>query len=242
MTDGTRHTWALGEAGGDFTPYGYPFNWRPLGERLNQDTDGYGLPGSDATHLLMADGSVLVYAKDTASNVLRAMAAAPPVPTAAAVETPPRPRAYRFSGMREASVDLGGAWAKAMIDRNGVPVEVSFDTWEKGTTRAVNSGDLRGVAREFPLMQKLVGAPVIDDEAAEALAKLTNLESLKANGVSVTDGVIERLAALPKLRSLNVGWTDAESLKRLKEALPECAVVGRTGRRSDSPVQDEMTQ
>jgi hypothetical protein len=227
LAAGTEHTWLLGEAGGDFTPFAYPFNWRPLGERLNQETDGYGLPGLDATHLLMADGSVVVYSKDTASDVLRAMAASPPVPTAAAIETPPRPRVYRSSGMREASVDLGGAWAEAMVDRNGVPVEVSFDSWRKGTIREVNAADLPRVAREFPLMQKLVGAPVIDDEAADVLAKLTNLESLEANGISVTDHVIERLASLPKLRSLNVGWTDAESLTRLKEALPECAVVGR---------------
>lgn len=101
LTHGLPHTWCLGEAGGEFTPYAYPFNWRPLGTRLNADPGGYGLPGRDGTFLLMADGSVRWWSDDTAPQVLQALAAAPPVPEPGEVAVPPRPARYRFSGRRE---------------------------------------------------------------------------------------------------------------------------------------------
>jgi len=58
MTNGTSFTWFAGEVTGDFQPWSYPFNWRPLGTKLCQGPAGYGRPDWGGGHLLFADGHI----------------------------------------------------------------------------------------------------------------------------------------------------------------------------------------
>jgi hypothetical protein len=229
MTDGTQQTWLLGEAGGDFTPYGYPFNWRALGERLNHDEKGYGLPASRVTLLLMADGSVAESAAQTSPDVLRKLAAAPPVPAEQDIVTPANPRTYRYSGRRETAIDLEGSGfhgvqARALLDRGGTPLRVQIASFGKGYSHAPTIDHLRQTAAAFPAVSELRVYLVIDDDAAKVLASLADLEVLEAQGVSVSDGGLEQLAVLSKLRKLSLKTLDDESMARLRDALPECEI------------------
>jgi hypothetical protein len=71
MTGGTSETFLIGEAGGEFLPWGYPFNWRPLGDVINQSPGGFGLPGRAVTFFAMADGSVRALSPDVDQALLR---------------------------------------------------------------------------------------------------------------------------------------------------------------------------
>lgn len=80
MERGTAHTWVTGEVAGEFQPWAYPFNWRPLGTQLCNGPGSFGFPAWQGGHLLFADGSVSFFSEKTSSAILEKFAAAPPVP------------------------------------------------------------------------------------------------------------------------------------------------------------------
>mgnify|MGYP003663494930 CR=1 FL=1 len=81
MENGTAHTWLAGEVAGNYQPWGYPFNWRPLGNKLCDGPESFGHPPWDGGHLLFADGSVSFFSDQTSPEILERFAAAPPVAT-----------------------------------------------------------------------------------------------------------------------------------------------------------------
>ncbi|MAX36192.1 MAG: hypothetical protein CME33_06455 [Gimesia sp.] len=88
MTNGTSFTWLAGEVTGDFQPWCYPFNWRPLGTKLCQGPAGYGRPDWGGGHLLFADGHIKFFTDATSSRMLQRYDAAPPVATKAETAVP----------------------------------------------------------------------------------------------------------------------------------------------------------
>jgi len=81
MEKGRAHTWMAGEVAGNFQPWGYPFNWRPLGTKLCDGPNSFGFPAWDGGHLLKADGSVSFFTDQTSPEILKIFATAPPVAT-----------------------------------------------------------------------------------------------------------------------------------------------------------------
>lgn len=90
MSNGTSHTWLAGEVAGNFQPWGYPFNWRPLGTKLCDGPNSFGHLPWQGGHLLFADGSVTFFSENTSDVILEKFAAAPPVPTAEQTQVPDR--------------------------------------------------------------------------------------------------------------------------------------------------------
>ncbi|QDV18353.1 hypothetical protein Pan153_30100 [Gimesia panareensis] len=90
ITKGSSHTWIAGEVAGNFQPWGYPFNWRPLGTKLCDGPDSFGQLIWDGAHLLLADGSVHFYSTETAPEILQALTEAPPIATRAQTAVPAR--------------------------------------------------------------------------------------------------------------------------------------------------------
>jgi prepilin-type processing-associated H-X9-DG protein len=88
MENGTAHTWLAGEVAGNFQPWGYPFNWRPLGTKLCEGPNSYGHPPWRGGNLLFADGSVTFFSENTSDVILKKFAAAPPVSTAEQTQVP----------------------------------------------------------------------------------------------------------------------------------------------------------
>lgn len=86
----SSHNWFAGEAAGNFQPWGYPFNWRPLGTKLCDGPDSFGQLSWDGAHLLLVDGSVHYFSTETAPEILQALADAPPIATHAQTEVPER--------------------------------------------------------------------------------------------------------------------------------------------------------
>ncbi|QDT40782.1 hypothetical protein Pan241w_08410 [Gimesia alba] len=79
MTNGTAHTWMVGEVAGNYQPWGYPFNWRPLGTKMCNGPNSYGHSPWQGGHLLFADGSVSFFSDGTSPEILKGLGDAPPV-------------------------------------------------------------------------------------------------------------------------------------------------------------------
>ncbi|QDT25557.1 hypothetical protein Enr10x_08540 [Gimesia panareensis] len=90
LEDGTAHHWLAGEVAGNYQPWGYPFNWRPLGAKLCDGPNSFGRPVWGGGHLLRADGSVTFFSDQTAPEILKAFAEAPPVATRTQTAVPDR--------------------------------------------------------------------------------------------------------------------------------------------------------
>ena len=80
MERGTTYTWVTGDVAGEFQPWAYPFNWRPLGTQLCAESGSFGCPNWEGGHLLFADGKVFFFSDETSPEILKQLAAAPPVP------------------------------------------------------------------------------------------------------------------------------------------------------------------
>lgn len=88
MENGIENTWLIGEVAGNYQPWGYPFNWRPLGTRLCNGPDSFGHFPWDGGHLLLADVSVTFFSNETSPEILKQLMGAPPIPTSEQTVTP----------------------------------------------------------------------------------------------------------------------------------------------------------
>lgn len=104
MTNGTSFTWLAGEVTGDFQPWSYPFNWRPLGTKLCQGSASYGRPEWGGGHLLFADGHIKFFTDATSSQMLQRYDAAPPVATK--TETAVPKKVFQTGDYRWDRIDL----------------------------------------------------------------------------------------------------------------------------------------
>ncbi|QDV48901.1 DUF1559 family PulG-like putative transporter [Gimesia fumaroli] len=81
LKGGAAHNWFAGEIAGNYQPWGYPFNWRPLGTKLCDGPESFGHSAWDGGHLLLVDGRVSFFSDETSPEILRRLANAPPVAT-----------------------------------------------------------------------------------------------------------------------------------------------------------------
>jgi Protein of unknown function (DUF1559) len=72
IADGTANTLLMGEAAGNYKPWGHPTNWRDPALGINQTPDGFGSPLSGAT-FAMADASVRFLSEKIDPQVLKAL-------------------------------------------------------------------------------------------------------------------------------------------------------------------------
>src|SRR5205085_6888353 len=63
------NTFIAGELGGDFIPWGCPYNWRPLAG-FDTEPRTYGRPNRIGGQFLMADGSVRWISPDVSASVI----------------------------------------------------------------------------------------------------------------------------------------------------------------------------
>ena len=92
---GTENSWLAGEAAGQHQPWGYPFNWRPLGRKLNSGPRSFGRPTGDGAYLLMGDRSVRFVANNVGAEVLAMLRDSPPVAEPEQTASPNRSFEYQ---------------------------------------------------------------------------------------------------------------------------------------------------
>jgi hypothetical protein len=87
---GLSHSWLLGEVPGNFQPWAYTFNWRPLVSELNTGPESYGRYSEDGAHFLMADGSVKFLSNDVETSMLNQWRNSVPPPPKQRLRKPSR--------------------------------------------------------------------------------------------------------------------------------------------------------
>jgi hypothetical protein len=73
-------------------------------------------------------------------------------------------------------------------------------------------------------MKSLYGTPVITDEIADVLAALSDLETLHAEGASLSEQGLQGLASLQNLKRLLLSNGDDSTVEALQKALPDCEI------------------
>ena len=234
MTAGTANTWLAGEVAGNYQPWGYPFDWRSLGMRLNNGPNGYGRPTGDGAYLLMADGSARFLVNDIEAEVLTRLADAPPIADRDKTAIPSRRFVYSTSVWERIGIDLDhrpdeGLFAEAWLDDSGTPYSVLIRSRSKFSGRTASTTDLRKVVNAYPEMRELVGRTMIgpaaiDDEAAEVLSVLKRLEVLHVNSIKVSERGLQFLRRLPNLKVICLESASRKEREHLATALPECDI------------------
>ena len=70
------------------------------------------------------------------------------------------------------------------------------------------------------------GSASISDAEAAVLSNMPNLERLDLSITSVTDGIVQTLCQLNRLKQLTITETgiSEDGMNRIREALPDCAL------------------
>jgi len=103
-----------------------------------------------------------------------------------------------------------------------------------GRTRARDTTYLPGLKA---LEHLCLGYTEVDDEGVEQLSRMTNLKALNLDGTPLTDAALEHLGKMKGLKELYLRrqWLGdeesqpaftVEGAEKLREALPECEIVG----------------
>jgi hypothetical protein len=74
ITDGTANTIHVGEAAGNFEPWGFPENWRDPATGIHTGPESFGRPNSPVATFLMVDGAVRFFGNVVDRSVLHALA------------------------------------------------------------------------------------------------------------------------------------------------------------------------
>lgn len=217
---GLAHTWLAGEVAGEYVPWGYPFNWRPLESPLNAGTASFGRPTGDGAQLLIGDGTVRFLANDTDVAVLRRLATAGPEVDAAAMARPAQQFEYADSPRPTDSIELDdldeGLAVEIWCRRDGTSQSARIGPKTKFGERDANVADVRRIAKGFPTIRELHGAPIVDDEVAAEIVRFPNLVVLHAEAFEVSAAGLRSLRRLPRLRHL-IG-TGAEDVRSRLES------------------------
>lgn len=228
MTNGTAHTWAMGDVRGDFLPWGYPFNWRPLGDRLCGGPETYGRPGNTIATILFADGRVETVDDSVDPDVLRKWAAAPPVPTAEAMATPPVPKEFRWTGRTREWFHVGGhVHGTATFSKDRRDTEIKAHLMHKlGNEHPTAAQVQASIVDQYPEAVALEVGVTMDAEMAAVIAKLRRLRTLDVDNIEPTPDVIQSLQSMPELRSIQARSLFEAGAQPLREGLPGVTVNG----------------
>jgi hypothetical protein len=226
-TAGLANTWLLGETIGEYQPWGYPFNWRPLGTRFNSGPNSFGRPSADGAFLLRGDGSVRFYSNETSAAILPQLANSPPIADSEAVARPDASFDYVSSGWTREGIDLDvgeddGLSAVICIDYESIPRAVYFRGKSKASPRSVRVSDITRIAAEYPDVREFIHCPAINDKTAAALSELTKLEILITDSVTVSERGAQVLKRLTRLRLIRARSINNDVRARLQSALPNC--------------------
>jgi type II secretory pathway pseudopilin PulG len=223
--DDTANTFIAGELGGDFVPWGCPYNWRPL-PGLSTTPRTYGRPENIGGHFLMVDGTVRWVNPDVSTDVLNQLRGPDLAEAAAAGITITRPKSFPAppDALRMGGVNFGGYLESAgMRNNQGQLVELSIGGGKSG--RDAHDSDLKRLS-EFPHLREFSASGDFTDDGLRAITALTNLKKLHIESDQITDEGLMPLAALHNLSRLAICGKQItpEGIDALQERMPGCGV------------------
>jgi hypothetical protein len=223
--DNHADTFIVGELGGDFIPWGCPYNWRPL-TGLTTNPRTYGRPENIGGQFLMVDGTVRWIAPDVSADVLKALRGPDLAQSAAAGLTIVRPESFPVpaDALRMDNVHFGGSrYGDGMRNNQSELVELSLSRG-KGENRFDDADLVR--LQEFPHLARLHADGEFTDEGLRAVAKVSSLTELTIRSAQITDEGLLVLADLKGLTRLTVSGKQitATGIEALRERMPGCGI------------------
>jgi hypothetical protein len=235
---GVWNTWLVGEAGGEYQPWGYPFNWRELSGPLNKSTGSFGRPGEGGAHFVLGDGSVRFFS-DKATVVepmlaeIRKNLSLPDATLRARPST--RFELTDASGIfkcRVVFLDEGDSFEslaeKATIRSDGRVDFLEIRGHYKFGSRPPTLDDLRRAVAKYPTVERVLLPVPLDDQVAELLAGLPKLTHVYANSVVVSQSGAKVLCGIKSLTLLLVENLDDEAAEHFSACKPKVEI--RRGR------------
>lgn len=210
MTTGTANNWLCGEVSGNYQPWGYPFNWRPLKSPLNSGPDSYGA-WSDGGYICLTDGSVRFLSNTTDAALLTALANAPPIATTEQMSVPIRRFEYSTMPLRrdwfeaEAEPETKSTPRMTILyDRTDRPYYA--DVYSSGIAPVwdvvhKNRIDLEGALLKYPQV-KILKVASVNNENVEIIARFRDLEILQVRRIDLTEKGLTIPKSHPKLQSI----------------------------------------
>ena len=215
MTMGIAHNWRTGEISSGFQPFAYPFNWRDLKLPFN---DGQGSYGSvnDSKNISLADGSVSTLSHKTDQEVIQQLAQAPPVATESAKALPSRvfrnsptsnwTREFFLAAGEDNTIkDSGEIGTTLHFDPHGQLDTADLYSSPDGNAAYTVDGktriDLDGIVETYPEVRVLIlNGTLLTDDAAKAIASCSQIETVVAHRIQISDAGRERLQKCPTLK------------------------------------------
>lgn len=221
--NGMSNAWLAGEEGGDYQPWGYPFNWREL-------SGSFGRPSESGAHFVMGDGTVRFYSDKTqsAESMPSVMLSNPSPPDKALTKKP----STRFeltdaSGLpshRVVFLDEGDSFESlaetATILSDGRVEFLEIRGHYKFGSRPPTLDDLRRAVAKYPTVERVLLPVPLDDRVAQLLTTLPQLTHVYAESVSLSETAAKRLCGIPSLRVLLVENLDDESADHIAGCNP----------------------
>ena len=234
VENGMSNAWFVGEAGGDYQPWGYPFNWREITGPLNESSSSFGRPEEDGALFVLGDGTVRFYSNRAVDgDRMRAvMLNNPPLPEASRRSRPSQSFDLKDeSGLpqhREYLLDDGDRFeslvAKAIVLSDGHVEFVEVRGHYKMTLRSPTLDDVRRAVAKYPTVERLLLPVPLDDSVAELLATLPELTHVYASSVSLSEHGAKTLCGITSLQVLLVEDFDDESAEHIARCHPSFEV------------------
>ncbi|QDT40780.1 hypothetical protein Pan241w_08390 [Gimesia alba] len=186
--NGIAHTWMVGEVAGNYQPWGYPFNWRPLGTKLCDGPESFGHPPWDGGHFLFADGHVAFFSDDITPEILSLLAAAPPIPSAEQMTVPEK--RFKTDGFQWAEVSLqSDQEAKniyyARVLQNSERIPLRMEVFSLVNFEKIEAEADEAMVKRYPLPQLLFRVEVNTDINARmketSMSQETTPEQFQSN-------------------------------------------------------------
>ncbi len=211
ITTGTSNVMLLGDARGQYWPFGHPANWRDITVPLNTSPAEFGHQWRPYFHMLMADGVVRGEAIHVDTKVTRALSGPQslrPLPEQVA----------RLSWPYE--LPPGGHWRTELLgsvsdrERPSLGLRLRYDP--HGIAREVSRYDYEKNGSRLDDPNEIVAGPL--DPLLPRLLEHRTLHRVELYD-SVSDTAIAPLHTLPELRELIVGGRRItnQSLKNLAD-------------------------
>jgi hypothetical protein len=228
--NGMSNAWLVGEAGGDYQPWGYPFNWREITGPLNESTGSFGRPGEVGAYFLLGDGAVRFYsdALIEGEQMPAGMFDHPPLPDPTLTARPLRNFDLTGeSGLPRQSIkylepggDIGSLAAETMTLADGtvdfLQIRGSYKTgFDQPTIE-----HLRKAFAFYPNVRHILLPIPLDDDVASLLATLPDITNVYAESVFLSEAGARVLCRIPSLQVLLAENLNNESAAYIADCHP----------------------
>jgi type II secretory pathway pseudopilin PulG len=220
---GMSNAWLVGEAAGDYQPWGYPFNWRELSGSFRR-------PGEGGAHFVMGDGTVRFYSDKTPNTEsMPPVMLANPLPPDKALTKKPSTRfeltdASGLPRHRVVFLDEGDSFESlaetATILSDGRVEFLEIRGHYKLGSRPPTRDDLRRAVAKYPTVERVLLPVPLDDQVAELLTTLPKLTHVYAESVFLSEAGARVLCRVPSLQVLLVENLNNESADRIAKCNP----------------------